>query len=111
VPRPHEPLVALSVGPLSSQPLQAREATPLEALLEDAVAVRPLSLDQAPKLLLRPAPLLPLALEPLGDRLSAAPQRDYLGVAPSEAPVRRPAAVRSRISDAIVPREPHAAGV
>jgi hypothetical protein len=103
--------VALAFRPFAAQPLQPREPPPLEALLERAVALRPFALDPTPPLSLRPASLLPLALETLRERRAAAPEWDHLGIAASETPVRHRSAARSWLSDAIVPSEPHAAGV
>jgi hypothetical protein len=116
---PHVPLPALPIGSLTPQPLQPLEPTPLEALLQDAIALGTLVLDAASPLLLGPALLLPLALEPLGDRLTAAPERDHVGVPAAQphlgpvcrSPAGLTAAARSRISDGIVPGEPHAAEV
>jgi hypothetical protein len=52
--------------------------------LNRAVALCPPALDLGPPLPLGALLLVPLALEPLGDRLGAVPERDYLGVAAAQ---------------------------
>jgi hypothetical protein len=92
------------------QPLQPRASPLLEALADDAIALGATPFDPILPSFLGALPLESLALEPLRDRPPPTPQRDYLALAPAEATRRSRLTVRLLIGDAIVPREPHAAG-
>jgi hypothetical protein len=107
---PDIPLAAVTLRPLTSQGLQSRPPTLLQAVLDRAIALGPPTLDLSSACVLLALPLRPLALEPLGDGFLAL-ERDYIGVARPEAPRGDGPTPRSSISDAIVPCEPHAAGV
>jgi hypothetical protein len=100
----------LSLGPFTPHPLEPRPPSPLEALLEASVPLRPLTLDSGPTLAIGALLLGPAPHQPLLKRFAAAPERDYVGLPASEAPwVNRPA-LRAWIGDAIVPCETHLAG-
>ena len=109
--RPHVPLAPLALDPLPPEALQPRPLPPLEPLEDQPIPLGALSVDLLPPRLLGPLPLVPLAVEALGDGLPAAPKRDHVAIAAPEALRRKRSSARSWIGDAIVPSEPHAAGV
>jgi hypothetical protein len=96
------------VGSLPPEALQPREALPLQALVDLAVACGSFGVELGASRPLRPLLLFPLPVEPLGHGLPA-PERDYVSVACPKALCRNPPSPRSLIGDAIVPGKPHAA--
>jgi len=83
----------------------------LEPRLDRVVPLRSLPLDLLPLLHLGSLPFGPLTLEPLSHCFPAAAKRNHSPLATAEPLRRNRPAARSLIGDAIVPSEPHAAGV
>jgi len=81
--------------PLSTQSLEPRLATLLQALLHRPIALGTLPLDPLPMLPLGALPLDSLAFEPPRDRLAATLERDYVRVTATEASRGHRPAVRS----------------
>ena len=100
----------LSLSPFTPHPLEPRQPSPLEALLEETIPLRPLTLDPGPTLAIGALLLGPASLQPLLKRFAAAPERDYVSLPGSEAPWLDRRALRAWIGDAIVPCETHLAG-
>jgi hypothetical protein len=110
VPRPDKALAPLSLSPFTPHPLEPRPPSPLEALLEQTIPLRPPTLNPGPTLAVGPLLLGAAPLQPLLNRFAPAPERDYLTLRASEAPLVTRPALRARIGDAIVPCETHLAG-
>jgi hypothetical protein len=84
--------VPLSLSPFTPHPLEPRPPSPLEALLEETIPLRPLTLDPGLTLAIGALLLGPAPLQALLKRFTAAPERDYVGLPASEAPwLDRPA--------------------